>query len=56
MASSITPQQRKEMEEFLLEHPVNPDYDEECNTLDGAPPEEQLTARIYRKILDENPI
>ena len=38
MASSITPQQRKEMEEFLLEHPVNPDYDEECNTLDGAPP------------------
>lgn len=53
MGCDITPPERKKMEEFLKKHPIDPNYDEECETLDGTPPEEQLTARIYRKILDD---
>lgn len=56
MVSGITSQEREKMETFLLEHPIDPDYDEECDTLDGTPPEDQVTARIYRRILDENPV
>ena len=55
MGSGITPQERKEMEDFLKEHPVDPAWDEECETLDGNPPEDQLVARRYKIILEENP-
>lgn len=53
MVCDITPPERKKMEDFLKKHPIDPNYDKECETLDGTPPEEQLTARIYRKILDD---
>lgn len=56
MASDITPQERKEMEEFLKEHPIDPAYDEECECFDGEVPEEQLLARDFKKILEQNPI
>ncbi len=56
MASSITPQEREEMETFLAAHPIDPAYDEECKYFDGEVPEEQLLARDFKKILDENPV
>lgn len=56
MESDITKQEREEMEAFLAEHPIDPAWDEECRTLDGWPPEDQMTARMYRKILDDNPL
>lgn len=55
MASSITSQQRERYINFLKEHPVNPVYDEVCDTLDANPPEEQLLARMYKKLLDDSP-
>ena len=55
MASNITSQERKKMEEFLKLHPIDPSYDEECEYFDGNVPEEQLLSRDYKKILDENP-
>ena len=56
MASSITSQERKEMETFLATHPIDPTYDEECEYFDGEVPEEQLLARDFKKTLDENPV
>ncbi len=53
MASNITLQELKKMETFLKEHPIDPNYDDECETLDGNPPEDQLTARMYKAILDQ---
>lgn len=55
MASNITPQRRKELENFLKEHPIDHSYDKECEMFDGNPPHDQLLARAYRQILDENP-
>lgn len=55
MESDITKQERKTMEEFLKAHPIDPAWDEECEMFDGWPPEDQMTARIYKKILDDNP-
>ena len=64
MESNITPHEREKMKKFLQEHPINPEYDDECEFLDGNPPEEnpesippedQLTARLYQAVLDENP-
>jgi hypothetical protein len=53
VASNITLQELKKMETFLKEHPIDPNYDDECETLDGNPPEDQLTARMYKAILDQ---
>lgn len=55
MESDITPQEREEMIEYLKKHPIDPAYDEECDTLDGDAPEEQLNARLYKKILEDYP-
>ena len=55
MESSITPQERKKMIDFLEAHPIDPAYDKECEYFDGSAPAEQLLARNYKKILDENP-
>ena len=55
MASCITPARRKELEDYLKEHPIDPAYDEECEMFDGNPPHDQLIARAYRQILKENP-
>ena len=56
MESNITKQEREEMETFLAAHPIDPAYDEECKYFDGEAPEEQLLARDFKKILDENPV
>lgn len=56
MALNITPQEREEMETFLAAHPIDPGYDEECKYFDGEVSEEQLLARDFKKILDENPV
>ena len=53
MESNITPHEREKMKKFLQEHPINPEYDDECEFLDGNPPEDQLTARLYQAVLDE---
>ena len=53
--SNITQHERQKMIKFLQEHPINPEYDDECEFLDGNPPEDQLTARLYQAVLDENP-
>ena len=55
MESNITPHEREKTKKFLQEHPINPEYDDECEFLDGNPPEDQLTARLYQAVLDENP-
>ena len=55
MESNITPHEREKMKKCLQEHPINPEYDDECEFLDGNPPEDQLTARLYQAVLDENP-
>lgn len=54
MALDITPQERKEMEEFLKAHPIDPAYDAECELFDGDVSEEQLLSRDFQKILDDN--
>lgn len=43
------------MIDFLEAHPIDHAYDKECEYFDGDVPEEQLLARDYKKILDENP-
>lgn len=55
MASNITPQQRKEMEDFIAENPIDPAYDEEYEYLDGLIPPEQSLSRMFKKLLDRNP-
>ncbi len=55
LASDITAEERKMMEDFLKRHPIDPTYDEECEYFDGKVPEEQLLSRDFKKILDENP-
>ncbi|WP_432352997.1 hypothetical protein [Anaerotruncus rubiinfantis] len=55
MASGITPGQRKELEDYLKKHPIDPQYDEEAEYLDGDMPAEQGMARFAKFILDENP-
>lgn len=55
MGFDITPQERKRMEAFLKEHPVDPAYDEECEYFDGNVPESQLLARYYQEILEKAP-
>ena len=42
--------EREKMKKFLQEHPINPEYDDECEFLDGNPPEDQLTARLYQAV------
>lgn len=54
MGSALTPYEREKMKRFLQEHPMDPKYDDECELFDGNPPEDQLTARMYQAILDEN--
>ncbi len=56
MASSITPQERKWLEKYLEDHPIDPAYDEESEYFDGNVPVEQLLARDAKELLDENPI
>jgi len=55
MASSITPQERKWLEDYLKEHPIDPAYDAECEYFDGDVPLEQLLARDAKEILENNP-
>ena len=44
MVSSITPEFRKKLKQYLKEHPIDPAYDEECELFDGDVPAEQLIA------------
>ena len=53
MKSIITPQRRKEMEDFIKKHPIDHAYDKECELYDGKVPMEQLLSRDYQEMLDE---
>ena len=55
MVSSITPEFRKKLKQYLKEHPIDPAYDEECELFDGDVPAEQLLARDAKEILEQNP-
>lgn len=55
MGSSITPEFRKKLKQYLKEHPIDPAYDEECELFDGDVPAEQLLARDAKEILEQNP-
>ena len=55
MVSNITPEQRKEMEDFIEEYPIDPAYDEQYEMLDGLIPPTQSLSRMFKAILDENP-
>ena len=55
MVSSITPEFRKKLKQYLKEHPIDPAYDEECELFDGDVPEEQLLARDFKELLEQNP-
>ena len=51
MEYDITPQERKKMEEWLKDHPIDHKYDDQVDVFDGDVPEEQLRSRMYQKIL-----
>ena len=53
VGSNITPQDRKRMEDFIRNHPIDHSYDEECKLFDGNVPEEQLLARDFQEILNQ---
>ena len=53
MGYDITPQKVEEMRRFLLEHPLDPDYDENVIELDGDCSADQLRSRLYYAILKE---
>lgn len=55
VAYDITPQERKWLEDYLKEHPIDPAYDAECEYFDGDVPLEQLLARDAKEILENNP-
>lgn len=49
----ITPQEIKEMKEFLQAHPIDPAWDKEDEMLDGVLPKDELEARMCRDILKD---
>ena len=55
MESDITPQERKMMIEFIESNPIDHRYAEECVLFDGDVPEEQLLARDFKELLEQNP-
>ena len=55
MARSFTPEEIKELQQFLLENPIDPAYDEECEAFsDSLDPAflRQLSARNTYDILE----
>ena len=45
MSSKLTPEHIAEMQNWLIEHPIDHSYDEMCNMLDSKAPSEQLASR-----------
>ena len=51
MASNITPDEIKHMQQYLKEHPIDPAYKDALDTLDSSAPPEQMAARGYYELL-----
>ena len=45
MSSRLTPERIAEMQKWLLEHPIDHEYDEMCDMLDSPAPPAQLASR-----------
>ena len=53
MASSITKDKIQEMKQYLKDHPIDPAWDREAETLDGIIPDQEMIARLYRSALQD---
>lgn len=53
MSSWLTPERISEMQEWLVEHPIDYKYDELCELFDGPAPPEQLASRAAYSALKE---
>ncbi len=51
MDYTISPREIEEMKEFLRQHPINHEWDEEAEMLDGVLPEAEYQARTCYRIL-----
>lgn len=48
MSSRLTPERIAEMQKWLLEHPIDHEYDEMCDMLDSPAPPAQLASRCLQ--------
>lgn len=53
MSSRLTPERIAEMQKWLLEHPIDHEYDEMCDMLDRPAPPAQLASRAAYNVLKE---
>lgn len=53
MSSWLTPERIAEMQEWLLEHPIDYEYDEMFDMLDSPAPPAQLASRAAYSVLKE---
>lgn len=53
MGNWLTPERIAEMQKWLLEHPIDHQYDEMCKMLDSAAPSEQLASRAAYTVLKQ---
>lgn len=53
MASSISKDKIQQMKQYLKDHPINPAWDREAETLDGIIPDQEMIARLYRSALQD---
>ena len=53
MSSWLTPERIAEMQKWLLEHPIDHEYDEMCDMLDSPAPPAQLASRAAYNVLKE---
>lgn len=51
MSDWLTPERIAEMQQWILDYPIDPQYDEACNTLDSDAPSDQLASRAAYRVL-----
>ncbi len=52
-SSRLTPERIAKMQKWLLEHPIDHEYDEMCDMLDSPAPPAQLASRAVYNVLKE---
>lgn len=51
MSSDLTPEEIAEMQQWLLDYPIDHSYDEMCKMLDSPAPPAQLASRAAYRVL-----
>lgn len=53
MSSDLTPEEIAEMQQWLLDYPIDHSYDEMCDMLDSPAPPAQLASRVAYMVLKD---